>query len=157
MIRRALLRVPRGDRWLVVEAALCLGAARLAVVALPFRWVTRVLRQEVGETPTADDSGTTDERRRVAWALDRVSRRTPWDSNCLAQALAGKQMLRRRGISSTLYLGVAKEGGAQLEAHAWLRSGALTLTGGDDLDRFAVIATFADATSGRAAEERCPT
>ena len=60
----------------------------------------------------------------------------------MAQALAGKYMLRRRGITSTLYLGVAKGVKTQLEAHAWLRSGNFVVAGGEDLERFTVIGTF---------------
>jgi hypothetical protein len=48
-------------------------------------------------------------------------------------------MLRRRGIRSTLYLGVARD---PITAHAWLRVGALNVTGGQDVARYAVVASF---------------
>ena len=51
------------------------------------------------------------------WA--RVARHTWWRSMCLEQALAGRWMLRRRGIPSTMYVGMAKRGGNFI-AHAWL-------------------------------------
>jgi hypothetical protein len=69
---------------------------------------------------------------------------TPWLSNCLAKAIAGRCMLRRRRIASTLYFGMTKGEDGQLKAHAWLQSGGMTLTGGSNLDRYAVIATFSD-------------
>jgi hypothetical protein len=53
-------------------------------------------------------------------------------------------MLKCRGVHSTLYLGVAKEGEKGLSAHAWLRSGTLVLTGGPGKERFTVISTFAE-------------
>jgi hypothetical protein len=62
-------------------------------------------------------------------------------------------MLHRRGIPSTLYLGVAKPSPGSdtpLEAHAWLRSGAVHVTGGARVDRYAVVATFADEPGRRA-------
>jgi Transglutaminase-like superfamily len=138
-------RASWSDRLLMLEAGLCLGWTRAAVLLLPFRWVTLALGQQLGETPTADDPASLSQRRRVARAVQRISRHTPWASNCLTQALAGKQMLRRRGIRSTLYLGVAKDAQTNLKAHAWLRSGTVTLTGGDHLERFTVITSFADA------------
>ena len=73
-----------------------------------------------------------------------VARHLPWDCTCLAQALAGKAMLRVRGVPSTLYLGLAKTGEVQLQAHAWLRCGERILTGWQEKGRFTVIATFAE-------------
>jgi hypothetical protein len=79
---------------------------------------------------------------RVRWAIDAAARRTPWRSKCLEQAIAGKWMLRRRGIASTMYLGVVHN---PFEAHAWLRVGRMNVTGGSRVDRYAVVATFAEA------------
>lgn len=139
-----LLALSWADKFILLEALLWLGIARASVLTLPFRWLVRVLRQQSGVTPNADDPATLPTRKRVAWAIAAISKRTPWDSNCLAQALAAKIMLRRRGMASTLYLGVAKAKEGGLDAHAWVRSGNLILTGGYDLSRYAVTATFAD-------------
>jgi hypothetical protein len=59
------------------------------------------------------------------------------------QAIAAKLMLKRRGIPSTLHLGVAKEDN-RFMAHAWLRSGSIILTGGAGRERFTIISTFAE-------------
>ena len=55
-------------------------------------------------------------------------------------------MLRRRGLPSTLYLGVARDGeaGSGARAHAWLRSGHVVVTGGAGREQFTVVASFAD-------------
>ena len=50
-------------------------------------------------------------------------------------------MLRRRGIPSTLYLGMTRD---PVAAHAWLRVGDTNVTGGRDVERYAVVASFAD-------------
>jgi len=60
---------------------------------------------------------------------------------CFPQALAATLMLRRRGIRSTLYLGVDPH--RDLDAHAWVRVGGLIVTGGPDEARFVVVSTFA--------------
>jgi hypothetical protein len=73
-----------------------------------------------------------------------ASRHLPWNCTCLVQAMAGKAMLKRRGVPSTLYLGVAKDGETRLQAHAWLRCGARILTGWQEMERFKVIGTFAE-------------
>ncbi len=67
----------------------------------------------------------------------------PWECKCLAQAISGKMMLRRRQTPSTLYLGVAKKEDGDLNAHAWLRAGESIILGGGGLERFAVVSTFA--------------
>lgn len=137
------------DRWLLLEAGFCLGLARLSVLMVPFRWLTRAMRQQLGETSIDDDSVMRWQRERLAWALRSISWHTPWSSNCLAQGLAGKYMLRRRRLASTLYLGVAKDEQANFAAHAWLRSGTVVLTGGTHPERFTVIAAFSDAPIDR--------
>jgi hypothetical protein len=50
-------------------------------------------------------------------------------------------MLRRRGIPSTLYLGVDPDRG--YDAHAWVRVGPLVVTGTPATQRFVVVTSFA--------------
>ncbi len=126
------------DGALVVEALAYLAVARLAVACLPFRVLARRLGVRQAETLT---TGAPDAMpSRVGWAVAAAARRTPWRSACLEQAIAAKAMLKRRGIEGTLYLGVAKH---PTEAHAWLRVGERNVTGGTDVGRFAVVASFA--------------
>ena len=137
-------------RWLLLEASLWLGLARAAVLTLPFRGIMAALGQhpttvEMATPPTDLSRVQQDEIQQIAlvtWAIRIVSRRTPWQSNCLAQALAGQIMLRRRRIVNTLYLGIMKEKDNVLTAHAWLRSHNFIVTGGGQLERYVVIARF---------------
>ena len=141
---RKLLRLSWADRLLLIEALLWLGLARLAILALPFRWIAPHLGQHMAESAPTDAPEQANRLRRIAWAITAVRRHTPWESTCLAQAVAGKRMLRRRGLESTLYLGVARDGDQGLSTHAWLRSGDLILTGMRGRDRFTVVSTFAE-------------
>ena len=83
----------------------------------------------------------------VAWAVNTMSRYTPWQSKCLVQAIAAKRMLQSRKIVSTLYLGVTRNDTKSLQAHAWLRSGSMYLTGGQGHQQFTVVAMFAEEGS----------
>ncbi len=139
-------RLSLSERLLILEAAFLLGLARLAVIVLPFRWIARVLKRQnnicaVGET--ADQSVLLIQRR-VSWAIRRTGVYTPWRSNCLAKAIAGRFMLRRRRIPSTIYFGMAKDDAGQFQAHAWLSCGETSLIGGAEAERFAVVAIFTD-------------
>ena len=135
------------DRARLLEAALCLALARCAIGLVPFRRIARALGELGRETPREALPPEKEESAlRVGWAVRAVAARTPWDSRCLAQALAAMAMLRRRRLGGTLYLGVAlapPAGGAKLEAHAWVRSGPHLLTGAAGHERFAVVASFA--------------
>lgn len=60
--------------------------------------------------------------------------------NGFPQAITGKLLLRRRGIPNTLYLGViVSEDRTALEAHARLRCGPLSVSGGNGDEKYAVV------------------
>jgi hypothetical protein len=137
------MRLSWADRFLFVEAMLRLFLARLLVVAFPFRILARRLGVHMRESASAHDASDDLLLHRVRWAIGAASRRAPWRCKCLEQGVAAKMMLRKRGVANTLYMGVARAGGA-VEAHAWLRSGATYVTGGAGRERFSVVSTFAD-------------
>ena len=146
---RTLGRLAWADRRLLAEAAFCLAAARALVLSVPFRHLSARLGTSGRESSTAaPGDAVAGAIRKVRWAVQATSRRLPWRCACLEQGVAAKMMLRRRGIASTLYLGVAREAAAGATAHAWLRSGPLVITGAAGRERFAVVAAFADEEPG---------
>ncbi len=82
--------------------------------------------------------------RMVSQAIRSAANNIPWQSACLAQAVAGQWMLKRRHIAGTLYLGVAKDETKQkkITAHAWLRCGNIILIGREGHRQFTVVAAF---------------
>ncbi|MGL4739499.1 MAG: lasso peptide biosynthesis B2 protein [Sarcina sp.] len=56
---------------------------------------------------------------KVVRYVDRISRLTPWKSQCLVQAATKMHFLKKKKIHGTIYLGVKKEKETLL-AHAWL-------------------------------------
>jgi hypothetical protein len=139
-----VMRLSGAEKRLAFQAAFWLTAAQLAIRLLPFRWIARRLGRHMAESPPSATPQAMAQAQLVAEALDRINRHAPWRFQCLAQAIAGKMMLRRLGIATTLYLGVAKEGPERLGAHAWLRCGPLILTGAAGHDRYRVVGTFAE-------------
>ncbi len=120
---------------LALEALVHLAIARLMVLLLPFRVLTRILVEDRQSCLSGQTRLSVLHFRR---ALLAAARRAPWRCQCLEQSIAGKLMLGLRGIPATIYLGVEKHGDA-LRAHAWVRSGDLFVTGGDDSSRFDVV------------------
>ncbi len=137
------LRNLPGALALFIEAWIRLGLARSAILnrslaQLAEPWGTpmfETFQQPCPDLPTA---------LRIKRAIERASRLTPWVSNCLPQAIAAKQMLQKRGLRSTLYLGLARASAEKVNAHAWLRAGKLFVTGGTGRG-FTVVAAFAES------------
>ncbi|WP_459866113.1 lasso peptide biosynthesis B2 protein [Endothiovibrio diazotrophicus] len=128
------------ERWLLLEAAGWLAISRLAVRWLPFRWIAPRLGRHMAATPDTAEGEDEALLRQVAWAVAAAARHVPWEAVCLPRAMAAKAMLRRRGVASTLYLGVA--GGTEMAAHAWLRAGSRVVTGDGSLGRYTVVSRF---------------
>ena len=142
---RKFLALRWSQRLVLVEAWWYLGAARLALLTIPFRHISPHLGQqlEAASTPTGASAPPAGARQ-VGWAVEIMARHTPWESACLAQTIAGKWMLQRRGLSSRLYLGTRKDETGKLTAHAWLQAGDEILIGGAGHDTFTVLGTFGD-------------
>lgn len=139
--RYRVLPAPR--RRLLREALRHLLGARLALAFVPFRRLAAglgVLGAESAPEVPAEQQPAVEE---VAWAVQAVARRVPWDSRCLAQALAGFRMLRARGIAATVYFGVRRDPAAPFNAHAWLRCGGRVVTGEAGHQAYRVICQFA--------------
>lgn len=127
------------DRRMLFEAAACLAAARLLILAAPApRLAAAVSRAPKGGTAPADPALAA----AVGRAVSRAARNLPWDAACLPQAMAARFMLARRGRASTLHLGAAMADGGGLTAHAWLSSGETIVVGGAGVRAVTSIARF---------------
>lgn len=138
------LRLPFSDKFLILETVTLLGFARFLVLALPFKQVAKLLftNQDLSRIDSEIKSSPDPKVIRVAWAVRRMSSYTPWKSNCLAKVIAGYFMLKRRRISSSIYFGMTKNNKGEFAAHAWLSSNGKIITGGSNLQRYSVVATF---------------
>jgi len=144
---RKFLALDWHGRLLLLEAWLYLGVARIALLVLPFRLISRRLGPQLAASDDSVSKGVASpEARRVSRAISVMAQHTPWESACLAQAIAGKSMLGRRGVPSILYLGTRTDETGNLAAHAWLRVGTTVVLGGPDDRVFAALAAFGDHT-----------
>jgi hypothetical protein len=72
---------------------------------------------KVGGTDVGDDSHATAQR--LGRLVNIASRHGPYSATCLRQSLALWWLLRRRGVTAELRIGVGKEE-EQILAHAWV-------------------------------------
>ncbi len=137
-------RRSRAERWLILEAFVLLGAARLGVLILPFRVLAKSLGTHMQEQQTPLKPDELQRARTIGATVRATANHTPWESVCLPQAIAAKWMLKRRRIASTLYLGVMKDETKteKLSAHAWIRTGSVILTGAKGHRLYTVVSTF---------------
>ena len=136
-------------RALLIEAALWLLAARIALLAAPFPLLARRLGAFV--SPTDERVAIAAQSRApehaqlaedIGWAIVRAARYVPFKAVCLPQAMAARIMLGRRGVASVLHFGAAKGKDRPIDAHAWLDAAGVEVTGYPVAAQFAEIACF---------------
>jgi hypothetical protein len=127
---------------LLAEAYIFLAWARF-FIALPFSKISPSLGIKMKETSQTTNPAHALGLKDVAYAIERMSKHTFWESKCLVRAIAGMRMLERRDIESTLYLGTTVDESGKMIAHAWLRSGNRYVLGKEGMERFTVVGKFA--------------
>lgn len=68
---------------------------------------------------------------RIGFIIPRLSKRLPWRSDCVIQAIAAQDWLAARGMASEIRIGVERPEDGPFAAHAWLMRGERVITGGD--------------------------
>lgn len=139
LVRFSRLTPPERARLVEAVAVLVVVSGLLRVLRFP-RLAPR-LGQHMAESPPVMDASVIRAAAEIRWAVETAARHLLWRPVCLPQAVAAQWMLRRRGIPSTLYLGL--DPGRGYDAHAWVRVGTVVVTGGPGEERFVVVSTFA--------------
>ncbi len=132
-----------GKRFRFVQAFIFTGFYRAFILFMPFNKLKTKMGKLKTESPKEVDIEAHRKAREVRWAVLEAARHTPWESKCLVQALAASKMMKLRGVSTTIYLGVRKNHKDEMLAHAWVRCGSFYITGGEIRNEYAVVAKFA--------------
>lgn len=131
--------------WLPL-AWLLLGVARWLILHMAFARLAPWLGQSVGASPFVPLlSGAQQVRAMQVGHVVRVAARfTPWTSNCFPQALVARWLLGLYGVPYTLCFGLQRAQGVDdVQAHAWVASGPVAVTGGRSFGLFTVVGVFA--------------
>jgi hypothetical protein len=154
MIRETLLVLRRkagawrrkslAEKLWFAPAYLLLGLMRAVLSTVPFRRIAPLLghgMKTAAVVPLASE-------REISLALHigravrTAARYTPWESKCLAQAMAARVLLGVNGLPYALFLGVSKGGESGMAAHAWVCTGPAAVTGAHSFHQFTVVETF---------------
>jgi hypothetical protein len=141
---KKFLRLSWSDRFLFLEAFICLGITRI-LLTMPFKYIAPRLGRQTPDLPDDPNQSNLPEWAwRVAWAIETAAQHTPWESACLAQAITGKYLLKRRGLETRLFLGMKKDQSGKFLAHAWLKAGSELLIGAHGHETFTVLSVFSE-------------
>jgi hypothetical protein len=136
-------RVPWKMKLLLFTAFILMGLIRIVILIIPFRYIAPMLGVKNGNSTIEEKREVLIKASKIGWAVETMSRFTPWESKCLVRAITAQILLRVVATPSTLYLGMSKDEASKLIAHAWLRCGELILTGASESRNFQPIAQFA--------------
>ena len=138
------IALPWRGKVLYLKTALWLLAVKVGLYLLPFNrlraWMAR-------SSQTDGKSSDINDMHAIILAIERISQfLVPLRINCLPQALVGHRLLRQKGFNVQLKIGVLKNHGDQLTAHAWIEyEGRVVLGDLRGLEQFAAFPALGGA------------
>jgi hypothetical protein len=108
---KRFFQLNQAERCILLRVGIVLGVTRGALWFLPTDTVRRISDKVA--------RGTAGSVEQLVWAVETMSRYLPY-TTCLTQALAAQALLSRSGFPAQVEIGVAKDDGRRLCAHAWV-------------------------------------
>ena len=121
------------------EIVLGLAYARLLIKLVPFRWWRRSLGpiDGSGQAPMPLSPQQLKQAADIGRIIKRLARKQKFEAVCFPQAIAGRWVLKRRGIPSQIILGSRRADPAgNIALHAWLKVGDRVVTGEDEYEKY---------------------
>ncbi len=122
-------RIPFRQKKLLMEAIFFLFTSKFMLIIFPFKICKQIFRKNEVLVKQASVQSIKD----ISIALERANKIAIWRNVCIVKSFAARFMLQRRGIASTIYLGVTVKNEKRLSAHAWLVSRGVYVTPRGDL------------------------
>lgn len=130
--------------WLLPTWVL-LGLSKALILVVSFSRLAPHLGENSGAAPWVPLLNECQELRalQVGRVVRLAAKYTPWDSNCLPQAVTARLLLGLYGIPYTLFFGISQNpDGLGIKAHAWIAAGKIRVTGGTSFGQFSVVGCF---------------
>lgn len=126
----------RAEVWFLMEAAAAVVATDVALRLFSSKSILALFDRR----PNSQRRSQGADLQRMAWLVDVADRYAPGRSSCLRQAAALAWLLRRRGVLTSLRIGVAREGD-NFMAHSWLQSEQDQVFGLSDGDKYTILSS----------------
>lgn len=134
-------RLTLSDALYLTEAQLLVMAAAIVIRLAPFPVLGRLASWPIRK-PLTDPAKRATAIDTTIWALNAAAKRSPFRALCFERGLTAQTMLRRRGVSSVLYFGVAPGVEKALDAHVWVLADEINVTGASIAHQYATLAQF---------------
>lgn len=139
---RRLRQLSPPDRWLLLEALLHLVTAQVALRYLPFRWLVWWFQRPTRRLELAGEARQA-AIKKVRLAIHYTNLWLGLKAVCFPRSIAAQTMLRRRGVSTTLYYGAATLPDlGKLTAHVWLQDGDTGIVAHENSSQFQILARY---------------
>lgn len=138
---KKIMSLERKDFLLLIETFFFCVLYKIVITFIPFKIYKKYLGKHNEESSYTTDPDSEKTIYRISWAVSLLGKHFSWGKKCLVQALVAQRLLYRRGLESTLYMGVKKEE-KNISAHAWLRCGNIYVTGGIEKTEYTNVAKF---------------
>lgn len=129
-----------GEKWMTIKVYLYVAYYRLCLLFVPMSRIETMIGVRGEESSAEETLENIKLAKLVGFHVNRVTAHLPLKRKCFVRALSARKLLMKKGVNTTLYLGVCKEND-KMAAHAWLRCGQLYVTGGNG-DGYAMVAKF---------------
>lgn len=140
------LKMPYRHKLLFVSNFFLTGLVRGAVLCQPLRRFVPFFGQfyRTTELSTVISRKQRAQAIQIGKSVRLAAKYTPWNSNCLTQAIVAKCWCRLFKIPHVLYIGFAKSADVPngFEGHAWLTAGPVAVTGGVGQLNYKVVSTY---------------
>jgi len=128
-----IIYLPLKEKFLIIEAYFFLFYYSFLIHFIPFRWweckVGRKMQPLNNRELTYYQR---DQIKKLKRSLIRANKLFFYFGKCFAMSLSLKKMMERRGIRSTLFIGIRKDEIGNLKIHAWLNFGNISIYGGKE-------------------------
>lgn len=129
-------RLSFNEKLLLVKVWGMLWVVRLGLWFVPFRHLSPLLSVSRSHSENSNMSGQASVES-IVWSVTVASRFVPKGRNCLLRALVAHFFLVRNCQFSDLHIGVYRNDGGELDAHAWVECDGKIIIGDlPDLSRF---------------------
>jgi len=135
--------------WFLVEAAAAVVAFDVAFRLFSSKTCLALL----GRKQSSQGGQQKVNLQRMAWLVDVADRYAPGKSSCLRQTAALAWLLRRRGVATSLRIGVARQEG-KFTAHSWLETGEGEVFGLSETDKYTPLSNPALPEGMRVGSDR---
>lgn len=132
-----------------VPVWIAIAMASLAIAWVPFKRLHRLFGRSLGAVALVPIVDARQQRRaaEIALTIRLAARHAPFRSDCFPTAIVAQLLCRIYRIPSALHLGASLSseiGTPPLSAHAWVSSGAISVSGGaGNFARFATLGCWA--------------